>query len=172
MSSTQPFLIRDAQETDMAAVRAIYGFYVLTSAATFEETLPELDKMLARRRASVDAGLPYLVAVTDGAVVGFAYAGEYRTRPAYRHTVEDSVYVAPERRSHGIGRALLAEVIARCQQGDWRQMVAVVGGSDNLGSVALHRELGFELVGTLRDVGYKFERWVDTPLLQRALRRG
>ncbi len=154
----------------MAAVRDIYAHYVLHSLATFEETPPTLEDMLARRRASVDLGLPYLVAEAGGQILGFAYAAPYRPRPAYRFTIEDSVYVADGLGGRGIGSALLGELIAHCERGPWRQMLAVVGDSANAGSIALHRRFGFELAGTLRSVGFKFGRWVDTPILQRALR--
>jgi L-amino acid N-acyltransferase YncA len=164
--------VRDALEADMAAVRDLYGHYVLHSLATFEETPPTLDDMLARRRASVDLGLPYLVAEGGGAIAGFAYAGLYRSRPAYRYTIEDSVYVADSQTGRGIGSALLGERIARCERGPWRQMVAVVGDSANSGSIALHRRFGFQLVGTLRSVGLKHGQWVDTPILQRGLGLG
>jgi phosphinothricin acetyltransferase len=163
-------LVRVATESDMAAVRDIYAHYVIHSLATFEETSPTLEEMLGRRRASVDLGLPYLVAAAGGEIFGFAYAGAYRSRPAYRFTVEDSVYVADGLGSQGIGSALLGELIARCEGGGpWRQMLAVVGDSANSGSIALHRRFGFELVGTLRSVGFKHGRWVDTPILQRPL---
>ena len=156
----------------MPAVRDIYAHYVLRSLATFEETPPTLEEMLARRRASVDLGLPYLVAEARGEIVGFAYARAYHRRPAYRFAIEDSVYVADGLRGQGVGAALLGELIAACERGPWRQMVAVVGDSANSGSIALHRRFGFELAGTLRSVGFKFGRWVDTPILQRALRTG
>jgi L-amino acid N-acyltransferase YncA len=164
--------IRAANEADMAAVRDIYAHYVLHSLATFEETAPTREDMLARRRASVDLGLPYLVAEVGGVISGFAYAGLYRSRPAYRYAIEDSVYVADGQTGGGIGSALLGELIARCERGPWRQMVAIVGDSANSGSIALHRRFGFELVGTLRSVGLKHGRWVDTPILQRALATG
>jgi L-amino acid N-acyltransferase YncA len=165
-------VVRPAGEFEMGAVRDIYAHYVLHSLATFEEVPPTLDDMLMRRRASVDVGLPYLVAEAQGEIAGFAYAGAYRPRPAYRFAIEDSVYVADRLRGRGIGSALLGELIAACERGSWRQMVAVVGDSANLGSIALHRRFAFELVGTLRSVGFKFGRWVDTPILQRALRTG
>jgi L-amino acid N-acyltransferase YncA len=161
--------IRAASEADMAAVREIYAHYVRRSLATFEETPPTLEEMLVRRRASVELGLPYLVAEEGGRILGFAYASAYRARPAYRFTIEDSVYVVDGLRGRGIGSALLGELIAACERGPWRQMLAVVGDSANEGSIALHRRFGFELAGTLRSVGFKFERWVDTPILQRAL---
>ena len=168
----QALTVRAASEADMVAVRDIYAHYVLHSLATFEETPPTLDEMLLRRRELVDLGLPYLVAETREEILGFAYAAAYRSRPAYRFSIEDSVYVADAVRGRGIGSALLGELIARCEGGPWRQMVAVVGDSANLGSIALHRRFGFELAGTLRSVGFKHGRWVDTPILQRGLGAG
>jgi len=162
-------LVRAATAADMAAVRDIYAHYVLHSLATFEETSPTLEDMLGRRRASVDLGLPYLVAAAGAEILGFAYAAAYRSRPAYRFTIEDSVYVADGLGRQGIGSALLGELIARCEDGPWRQMLAVVGDSANSGSIALHRRFGFELAGTLCSVGFKHGRWVDTPILQRPL---
>jgi L-amino acid N-acyltransferase YncA len=161
--------VRAAGESDMAAVRDIYAHYVLHSLATFEETPPTLEDMLARRRASIDIGLPYLVAEAGTEILGFAYAAAYRPRPAYRFAVEDSIYVADGLGGQGIGSALLGELIARSETGPWRQMVAIVGDSGNSGSIALHRRFGFELAGTLRSIGFKHGRWVDTPILQRAL---
>jgi len=165
-------LVRAASEADMGAVRDIYAHYVLRSLATFEESPPTLEEMLARRRASVDPGLPYLVAEARGQILGFAYAAAYRARPAYRFAVENSVYVADGSRGQGIGSALLGELIACCERGPWRQMIAVVGDSANSGSIALHKRFGFESIGTLRAVGFKHGRWVDTPILQRALGPG
>ncbi|MBV9906473.1 MAG: N-acetyltransferase, partial [Hyphomicrobiales bacterium] len=147
-------VVRDASEADMAAVRDIYAHYVLHSLATFEETPPRVEEMLTRRRASVDLRLPYLVAAASAQIVGFAYASAYRARPAYRFTIEDSVYVADGLRGQGVGSALLGELIARCEGGPWRQMLAVVGDSANSGSIALHRRFGFELVGILQSVGF------------------
>ena len=165
-------LVRDASEADMAAVSGIYTHYVRHSLATFEETPPTLEELLTRWRASVERGLPYLVAEARGRTLGFAYAAEYRARPAYRFTIEDSVYVADGLSGQGIGSALLGEVIARCERGPWRQMLAVVGDSANAGSISLHRRFGFELVSVLRSVGFKFGQWVDTPVLQRSLGLG
>jgi phosphinothricin acetyltransferase len=165
-------LVRDATERDMPAVGDIYAHYVLRSLATFEETPPSVDEMLVRRRASVESGLPYLVAESGRLVVGFAYAATYRSRPAYRFTVEDSVYVSDGLVGRGIGSALLGAVIARCELGPWRQMLAVVGDSGNAASIALHRRFGFESIGVMRSVGFKCDRWVDTPILQRRLGPG
>jgi L-amino acid N-acyltransferase YncA len=161
--------VRDAERADMAAVRRIYEHYVLTSLATFEETPPSLREMITRRRAALGLGLPYLVAEAEGEIVGFCYAMAFRARPAYRFAIEDSVYVAPGRGGAGLGSALLGELLARCERGPWRQMLAVVGDSANVGSIALHLRFGFAAMGTLRSVGFKFGRWVDTPILQRAL---
>ena len=165
-------VVRDATEQDMAAIRAIYAQEVLHGLATFEEVPPTTDAMLARRASVLDLGLPYLAAELDGRVVGYSYATSYRPRPAYRHTVEDSVYVADGMRGRGVGRALLAALIARCEAGPWRQMAAVIGDSGNAGSIALHRQLGFRLVGTFEAVGFKLGRWVDTVLMQRPLGQG
>ncbi len=171
-NAAHAIVVRDAVEADMPAVQDIYAHYVLSSLATFEETPPSLEVMLARRRASIENGLPYLVAERNREVVGYAYAGAYHARPAYRFTVEDSVYVADGLRGRGVGTALLRALIERCEAGPWRQMIAVVGDSANAGSIALHRRFGFERVGVLRSVGYKFGRWVDAPILQRALGAG
>lgn len=161
--------MRDSRRADLPDVQQIYAFYVLSSVATFEEEPPSVEDLLARRNKIIDAGLPYLIATLDGAVAGYAYASSYRPRVAYRYTIEDSVYVRQDLRSRGIGRALLAVLLDRCQVGCWRQMVAVIGDSANSGSIALHSSCGFEHVGTLKGVGYKFGKWVDTVLMQRAL---
>ena len=171
-NAARAIVVRDAGEADMPAVQRIYEHYVLSSLATFEETPPSLDVMLTRRRVVVDGGLPYLVAERNGEVVGYAYAGAYHARPAYRFTVEDSVYVAEEMRGCGVGAALLGALLGRCEEGPWRQMIAVVGDSANARSIALHRRFGFERVGVLQSVGHKFGRWVDAPILQRPLGAG
>jgi phosphinothricin acetyltransferase len=162
-------VIRTADPSDLESVRALYAHYVRTSTATFDETPPGLDMLAARRARLIGLGLPFLVAEVDGRVAGFAYAAPYRTRVAYRFTVEDSVYVAPDSQGRGHGGALLGRLIDLCEQGPWRQMIAVVGDSANQASIALHRKHGFSEVGLLRDVGFKFGRWLDTPILQRAL---
>jgi len=156
----------------MAAVQAIYAHHVLNGSASFEETPPTADEMAARRDAVLKAGLPFLVAQMQGRVVGYAYATLYRPRPAYRYTIEDSVYVEQGLGRHGIGRALLAELIRRSEEGPWRQMLAIVGNSENRASLALHESLGFRTVGTLTSVGFKFGQWVDTVLMQRELGSG
>jgi phosphinothricin acetyltransferase len=160
----------DAEPRHMAAVQAIYRHYVLHDLCSFEEEVPTVEQMQARRADVAARGLPYLVALKDGEVAGYAYATAYRARSAYRHTVEDSVYVAQGMHGHGIGTALLRAVIERCTDGGFTQMVACVGNSANMGSQRLHGSLGFAQVGVLRDVGFKFGQWVDTVLMQRALR--
>lgn len=167
-----PVAVRDARAADMAEVQAIYAHHVLHGLATFEELPPSVDELLARRAAVIGAGLPYLVAEHGGAIVGYSYASVYRPRPAYRHAIEDSVYVADGLAGRGIGAALLAALIARCEAGAWRQMIAIIGDTGNAASIALHRRHGFDQVGTLRAVGFKLGRWVDTVLMQRALGPG
>lgn len=170
LASLTAIEIADAEPRHMAAVQAIYRHYVLHDLCSFEEQVPDVAQMQARRADVTARGLPYLVALKDGEVAGYAYATAYRARSAYRHTVEDSIYVAQGMHGHGIGRALLQAVIQRCTDGGFTQMVACVGNSANAGSLGLHQKLGFERVGVLRGVGFKFGQWVDTVLMQRALR--
>jgi phosphinothricin acetyltransferase len=156
----------------MPAIHAIYAHHVRHGLATFEEDPPAVAELSSRRAAILSLGLPHLAAEIDGLVVGYCYASPYRPRPAYRHSLEDAVYVADGRAGEGIGKALLGALIERCEAGPWRQMVAVIGDSGNAGSIALHRSLGFRPVGTLRAVGFKHGRWVDTVVMQRALGDG
>jgi phosphinothricin acetyltransferase len=165
-------VVRDAGDHDIAAVQAIYAHHVLHGSASFEEVPPSCDELAQRRAAVLAAGLPYLVADLDGRVVGYSYAGLYRPRSAYRHTIENSVYVDHRLAQRGIGRALMGALIARCERGRWRQMVAVIGDSGNAGSIALHRAFGFRLIGTFQSVGFKHGRWLDSVLMQRALGSG
>jgi L-amino acid N-acyltransferase YncA len=165
-------VVREAAAADMVAVQQIYAPHVLRGLATFEEEVPTVEEMKARHAAVLERGLPYLVAEAAGDVVGYAYATSYRLRPAYRHTVEDSVYVREGLAGRGVGRALLTGLILRCEAGPWRQMIAVIGDSANQGSIGLHRALGFRPVGTLNAVGFKLGRWVDTVLMQRELGAG
>ena len=167
-----PLIVEDATEADMVAVQRIYAHHVLHGLATFEESPPSVDEMVGRRRVIVAAGLPYLVAKSDGRTVGYAYAAAFRPRPAYRYTIEDSVYVQDGLATRGIGRTLLAELIRRCSAGPWRQMLAVIGNSENHGSIRLHERLGFSHAGLQRAVGFKLGRWVDTVMMQRALGEG
>ena len=165
-------VIRPSRESDLKAVHAIYAHHVRHGLGTFEETPPSEEELSSRRGSALSLDLPFLVADIEGQVAGYCYAHEYRPRPAYRYAIEDSVYVLDRLRGGGIGTALLEELIARCQAGPWRQMVAVIGDSGNAGSIALHRRCGFATVGTLRSVGFKLGRWVDTVIMQRALGAG
>jgi len=172
-AGTRPAIfVRDASDADMHAVTKIYATHVLHGLASFEEIPPSLEDMQSRRASVLQLGLPYLVAVMDGRVVGYSYATFYRTRPAYRYTVEDSVYVEDGLNGRGIGTVLLAELIARCERGPWRQMLAVIGDSGNAGSIALHRRMGFTPAGSLTAVGFKLGRWGDSVFMQRALGAG
>ena len=164
--------IRDSTEADLAAIQAIYAHHVLHGLASFEETPPTLEEMTARRNALAERDLPHIVAEVDGRVAGYAYAGPYRTRPAYRHSLENSVYVDPDMTRRGIGRALLEVLIERCTALGYRQMIAIIGDSDNHPSIDLHLDLGFERAAVLRSIGFKFGRWVDSVILQRALGPG
>lgn len=161
--------IREACEADMQAIQAIYAHEVLTGSASFETDPPSKDTMLERFQAITDAGLPYWVADSNGTVAGYGYAGVYRTRYAYRFSVENSVYVHPDYRRRGIASLLLNSVIESCAAGGWKQMVAVIGDSENQSSIRLHEQCGFRLVGVLEKVGFKHERWIDTVLMQKQL---
>jgi phosphinothricin acetyltransferase len=167
------FTIRDAADDDLAAITTIYEHHVRHGLGSFEEEPPPLAE-IARRRADVLArGLPYVVAsVVGGALLGYAYGAPYRARSAYRFTVEDSIYVAPGHAGRGVGRALLAALVARCTELGYRQMVAVIGDSANAGSIAVHERLGFRRVGLLPAIGFKHGRWVDSVLMQRDLGEG
>ena len=164
--------IRDATEADLPAIQAIYAQHVLHGVASFEETPPSVDDLRGRLASVLSHGLPYMVAETGGAIAGYCYATPYRPRAAYRNTIEDSIYMDDAFRGRGIGRVLLEALIARCETGPWRQMVAVIADGGSGGSASLHRSLGFELVGTLKAVGFKHGRWLDTTLMQRALGLG
>jgi L-amino acid N-acyltransferase YncA len=164
--------IRSATEADAAALAAIYGHNVLHGFGTFEEIVPSTEEMGRRLSAVLRHGLPYLVAEIDGAVAGFACATAFRTRAAYRYTVEDSVYIAPDRQGRGVGKTLLMAVIAECEALGLRQMVAMIGDSQNAGSIGVHRACGFEPSGVLRGLGFKAGRWVDVVTMQRVLNAG
>ena len=165
-------LIRAATFTDIAAITRIYAHAVATGTASFELTPPDESEMRKRMQTLLDGKFPYFVAEIEGQIVGYAYASFYRTRPAYRFTVEDSVYVAPEIHRRGVGRALLEKLIAACTALGFRQMIAVIGDSDQAASIGVHRACGFVDAGNLRGVGWKFDRWLDTPLMQLALEPG
>ena len=165
-------LIRPSRADDLPAITALYGWHVRHGTGTFEIEAPTADDMARRRDDVLAKGLPYLVLESDGAVCAYAYANQFRPRPAYRFCVEDSVYVAADRAGRGFGRLLLTELIARCEAAGARQMLAVIGDSNNAGSIGVHRALGFDDAGTIRAAGWKFDRWLDVVLMQRALGPG
>ncbi|MFO1029073.1 MAG: N-acetyltransferase family protein [Acetobacteraceae bacterium] len=164
--------LRPVTEDDMSAVAAIYGHHVRYGTASFETEPPSTEEMGRRCAALLEQGYPYLVAEQDGVVIGYAYAGAYRPRVAYRDTVENSVYLRPDAAGRGAGSLLLVALVEACEARGYRQMVAVVGDSANAPSIRLHERHGFRLVGTLRSVGHKHGRWLDTVLLQRTLGTG
>jgi L-amino acid N-acyltransferase YncA len=165
--------IRPSRDADVAAIAAIYGYHVRHGVASFEEVPPDVDEIARRRAAILGHGLPYLVAERrDGRVVGFCYVGPFRPRVGYRFTVEDSIYIDAAEIGRGIGRALLEPALARCGELGYRRIVAVIGGSETLASIRLHAKLGFAHAGLLPAVGFKFGRWIDIVLMQRALGLG
>jgi L-amino acid N-acyltransferase YncA len=165
-------LLRAAKPGDISEITRIYAHAVRHGTASFELDAPDITEMSGRYQAMVATGYPYLVAQRAGELLGFAYAGPYRMRPAYKWTVEDSVYVAPQLQRHGVGSALLRRLIELSESKGYRQMIAVIGDSANAGSIELHRALGFHMVGTLANTGFKFGRWLDTVLMQRSLGPG
>jgi L-amino acid N-acyltransferase YncA len=165
--------IREAQDQDMPAIEQIYAHHVRHGFGSFEETPPALAELVRRRQEIIDKRLPYLVAAAqDGGVLGYAYASPFRPRSAYRFSVEDSVYVAPDAARRGVGRALLGEVIRHCTGLGYRQMIAVIGDSANSGSIGLHQSLGFQRAALLSSIGFKLGRWVDCVMMQRTLGEG
>jgi phosphinothricin acetyltransferase len=165
-------LIRPSAEADIAAITRIYGHAVLHGTASFETDPPDETEMARRHMAITGAGYPYLVAERDGAVIGYAYVSAYRPRLAYRYSVENSIYVAPGQGGSGVGRALLTALLDRCTADGYRLMVAVIGDSANAASIGLHRALGFEPAGVLRNVGWKQGRWLDSVFMTRPLGAG
>lgn len=165
-------LIRPSTLADLPAITAIYGWNVQNGTGTFELEAPDAPEMARRRDDVLSKGLPWLVAERGGVVLGFAYANHFRPRRAYRFCLEDSVYLAADAKGQGLGRLLLAELLARCEAAGARQMLAVIGDSANLGSIGVHRALGFEPIGVMKAAGWKFERWLDVVLMQKSLGPG
>jgi phosphinothricin acetyltransferase len=165
-------IIRPSDLCDIPEIRGIYAKEVQHGTASFETEPPDLEEMTTRWKRIKADGFPFLVAELHGNIAGYAYASRYRSRPAYRHTVENSVYVAEWARQQGVGRTLLVDLIQACEDLGLRQMIAVIGDSNHVASIALHKKLGFRLVGTLDDVGLKFGGWLDTVIMQRALGEG
>lgn len=164
-----PLIIRPSNAADLAAITQIYGTAVSSGTGTFELDPPDEADMARRRDDVLGKGLPWLVAERDQAVVGYAYANHFRPRLAYRFCLEDSIYLAPQAQGQGVGRLLLAELLAQCEARGARQMLAVIGDSANLGSIAVHRACGFQPAGSFKAAGWKFERWLDVVLMQKGL---
>ena len=165
-------LIRPSTPADLPAITAIYGWNVLNGTGTFELEAPDEAEMARRRDDVLSKGLPWLVAERSGVLLGYAYANHFRPRRAYRFCLEDSVYLADDAKGQGLGRLLLAELLARCEAAVARQMLAVIGDSANAGSIGVHRALGFEPIGVMQAAGWKFERWLDVVLMQKSLGQG
>jgi phosphinothricin acetyltransferase len=168
----QNLIIRPAGVADIAAITRIYADAVIHGTASFEIEPPDKAEMTRRQATLIGNGYPYLAAEIDGVVAGYAYAAPYRSRPAYKWSVEDSIYIAPEMHRKGIGGLLLNRLIEESTQRGFRQMIAVIGDSAQIGSIAVHERAGFSVVGTLRSVGFKHGKWLDTVLMQRALGKG
>ncbi len=165
-------LIRPSRDEDLDAITRIYGHHVLHGTGTFETTPPTLAEMTARRADVLGKGLPWLVAEEGGQVLGYAYGNWFKPRPAYRFSVEDSIYMDPAAHRQGLGRALLAELLAALERAGTRKVMAVIGDSANAGSIGVHRALGFEPVGVVPSCGWKFGRWLDIVLIQKTLGAG
>jgi L-amino acid N-acyltransferase YncA len=170
--SALPLLVRPGTEADLPAFARIYGHAVLHGTGTFELDAPDEAEMGSRRAAVLANGLPWLTAERGGQVLGYAYANHFRPRRAYRFCLEDSIYLDERARGQGVGRVLLAELLAQCEARGARQMLAVIGDSANAGSVGVHRACGFEDVGVFKAAGWKFGRWLDVVLMQKALGEG
>ena len=165
-------LVRPVSAADLAAIQSIYAHHVLHGTASFEETPPTVQEMRSRYDDVVSRGLPYLAAEESGEVLGYGYCTLYRTRSAYRYTLEDSVYVREGRHRKGVGRAILTALIERSEELGYRQLIAIIGDRGQAASIGLHASLGFLRAGMLRSVGFKFGRWIDTVVMQRPLGRG
>ena len=172
MSETSPLQIRPSADADLPAIQAIYAQAVLEGTGTFETEVPSVEEMARRRAEVLGRRLPWLVAEREGVILGYAYANYVRPRLAYRFCVEDSIYLAPAAQGQGVGRLLLAELIARCEAAGARQMLAVIGDANNAGSIGVHTALGFQHTGVLKSAGWKFGRWLDVVLMQRQLADG
>jgi phosphinothricin acetyltransferase len=168
----EDLLLRPATLADIPAITSIYAHAVRRGTASFELEPPTEAEMTRRMQAVLDGKFPYLAADIDGKLAGYAYASLYRTRPAYRFTVENSVYVAPDVHRRGVGKALLERLIEECTARGYRQMIAVIGDSDQAASIGVHKACGFEPAGNLKGIGWKFGKWLDTPLMQRSLGDG
>ena len=165
-------IIRPSQDSDISQITAIYAHHVHHGTGTFEVEPPNEADMTQRRADVLSKSLPYLVAAEGEQLLGFAYCNWFKPRPAYRFSAEDSIYLAPEAAGRGLGRALLAELMTQAERAGVRKLIAVIGDSNNLGSIGVHRSAGFSHVGTLKSCGWKFERWLDVVLMDKALGAG
>ena len=165
-------IIRNARDEDMPSIQQIYAIQVLHGVSSWEEDPPSLEEMIFRRNAAIQAGYPYRVAVRGKEVLGYSYASAYRPRPAYRYTVENSIYIADTAQRMGLGKRLLEDLIVLCTELNFRQMIAVVGDSENVTSIDFHKKMGFQQIGTIKSIGYKFGRWMDSVVLQLQLGDG
>lgn len=165
-------IIRASQPEDIPAITAIYAHHVLHGTGSFETDPPSQSDMVSRRADVLAKGLPHLVVVQGDAVLGFAYCNWFKPRPAYRFSAEDSIYLAPDAHGQGLGRALLAELAAQAEKAGVRKLIAVIGDSANSGSIGVHRSLGFAHVGILKSCGWKFDRWLDVVMMDKALGLG
>ena len=165
-------LIRPSRDEDLAAITRIYAHHVLHGTGTFETTPPTEGEMAGRRADVLGKGLPWLVIEVDGQVMGYAYGNWFKPRPAYRYSVEDSIYMAPESAGKGLGKLLLTELLAQCERAGVRKVMAVIGDSANAGSIGVHKALGFEQVGVVQSCGWKFGRWLDIVLMQKSIGQG
>jgi L-amino acid N-acyltransferase YncA len=165
-------LIRPSRDEDLAAITRIYAHHVLHGTGTFETTPPTEGEMAGRRADVLGKGLPWLVIEADGQVMGYAYGNWFKPRPAYRYSVEDSIYMAPESAGKGLGKLLLTELLAQCERAGVRKVMAVIGDSANAGSIGVHKALGFEQVGVVQSCGWKFGRWLDIVLMQKSIGQG
>lgn len=172
MGDVEGVVLRACAPSDVTEITAIYAHAVLHGTASFELSAPDSEEMGRRQQSLLSQGYPYIVAVSGREVLGYAYAGPYRPRPAYAHTVENSVYVRPDAQRRGIGLALLQSLLQEAELGGFRQMIAVIGDSGNRASIRLHERVGFALVGTLHAVGWKHGKWLDVVIMQRALGPG
>ncbi|KLN59146.1 GCN5 family acetyltransferase [Kiloniella spongiae] len=170
--SKDQITIRNVEDADIAFIQEIYADEVLHGVSSWEENPPDQTEMLNRKNGIVGGGYPYRVAVQNDKVVGYAYASPYRPRPGYRYTVENSIYIHKDVRGLGLGRLLLEDLINECEIRGYRQMIAVIGDSENLPSIDFHQKMGFELAGTIKSIGFKFGRWMDSVLMQRPLNDG
>lgn len=165
-------LIRPSRDEDLDAITRVYAHHVLHGTGTFETTPPTRDDMAGRRADVLGKGLPWLVIEADGQVMGYAYGNWFKPRPAYRYSVEDSIYMAPESAGKGLGKLLLTELLAQCERAGVRKVMAVIGDSANAGSIGVHKALGFEQVGVVQSCGWKFGRWLDIVLMQKSIGQG